>query len=155
MRVAVARAFAADRDVTAAFDAAVEVIRANGHQVSDSPERFAMPPFGDVRSIEADRRTIARGPFETVDVLLLPTTTTTVPTVEDARADAQKLSAANTLFANYFGLPAVSVPCGFDRHGLPIGLQLVAKAGDDGQVLQLAHQYQIAAGLPRRHPPLA
>jgi aspartyl-tRNA(Asn)/glutamyl-tRNA(Gln) amidotransferase subunit A len=56
------------------------------------------------------------------------------------------------MFANYFGLPAISVPCGFDRRGLPIGLQLVAKAWDDGKVLGLAHQYQLAASGHDNHP---
>jgi aspartyl-tRNA(Asn)/glutamyl-tRNA(Gln) amidotransferase subunit A len=50
------------------------------------------------------------------------------------------------MFANYYGLPAVSVPCSFDSHGLPVGLQIVARPWDDGAVLQLAWQYERAAG---------
>jgi aspartyl-tRNA(Asn)/glutamyl-tRNA(Gln) amidotransferase subunit A len=102
-----------------------------------------MPPFGDLRSIEADRKTISDRAFRNIDVLLLPTTATMVPTVEAARSDAQKLSPENTMFANYFGLPAISVPC-VDRNGVPVGLQVVAKPWDDGEVLRLAHQYQAA-----------
>jgi aspartyl-tRNA(Asn)/glutamyl-tRNA(Gln) amidotransferase subunit A len=55
------------------------------------------------------------------------------------------LSPRNTMFANYYGLPAVSVPCGFDSNGLPLGLQIVGKAGDDATVLRLAHRYQQAS----------
>jgi hypothetical protein len=58
------------------------------------------------------------------------------------------------MFANYFGLPAISVPCGFDRCGLPIGLQVVAKAWDDGEVLHLAHHYQFTTNFHHQHPSL-
>jgi Asp-tRNA(Asn)/Glu-tRNA(Gln) amidotransferase A subunit family amidase len=44
-------------------------------------------------------------------------------------------------------LPAVSVPCGFDRNGMPIGLQIVGKPGDDRSVLRLAHAHQRLVGL--------
>jgi Asp-tRNA(Asn)/Glu-tRNA(Gln) amidotransferase A subunit family amidase len=50
------------------------------------------------------------------------------------------------MFANYYGLPAVSVPCGSDSHGLPVGLQIVGRPGDDGAVLQLGSQYEQVAG---------
>ncbi|MCE8426012.1 MAG: hypothetical protein J5U17_09580, partial [Candidatus Methanoperedens sp.] len=82
--------------------------------------------------------------FKDIDILLLPTTTTTVPTVKDAGTNPQTLSPENTIFANYYGLPAISVPCGFDKNGLPLGLQIVGKPWDDATVLRLAYQYQIA-----------
>src|SRR5262245_40361192 len=96
-----------------------------------------------IANIASDRKSIAGQSFDDIDVLLLPTTTTTTPTIKDA-GNPQALSAENTMFANYYGLPAVSVPCGFDRHGLPLGLQIVAKPWDDGAVLRLAHQFQTA-----------
>jgi aspartyl-tRNA(Asn)/glutamyl-tRNA(Gln) amidotransferase subunit A len=67
-------------------------------------------------------------------------------------ADAQALSPRNTLFANYYGLPAISVPCGFDSRGLPLGLQIVGKPWDDRSVLRLAHRYQAATGWSKQHP---
>jgi aspartyl-tRNA(Asn)/glutamyl-tRNA(Gln) amidotransferase subunit A len=63
--------------------------------------------------------------------------------VKDAK-HPQALSPALTMFANYYGLPAIGIPCGFDAHGLPLGLQIVAKPWGEGAVLRLAHQYQIA-----------
>jgi aspartyl-tRNA(Asn)/glutamyl-tRNA(Gln) amidotransferase subunit A len=132
--------------VTSAFDAAVEVVRGLGHDMVRAEAPFDIPPFGVVHSIEADREAVAGRAFHDIDVLLLPTTATTVPSVDEARANPQRLSAANTMFANYFGLPAISVPCGFDRRGLPLGLQIVGTAWNDGQVLALARQYQEAAG---------
>jgi amidase len=53
------------------------------------------------------------------------------------------------------GLPAISVPCGFTREGLPVGLQLVGGPRDDFGVLQLAYAFQQATGLWKRRPPLA
>ena len=44
-----------------------------------------------------------------------------------ARGNPQALSPAFTAFANDFGLPAISVPCGFDDNGVPIGIQFVGK----------------------------
>ena len=51
------------------------------------------------------------------------------------------------------GLPAVSVPCGFTRDGLPVGLQLVGRHQDDFGVLQLAYAFQQQTGLWKRRPP--
>lgn len=43
---------------------------------------------------------------------------------------------------NLTGLPAISVPCGFDRDGLPIGLQIAGKPFDEVMVLRVAHAYE-------------
>jgi aspartyl-tRNA(Asn)/glutamyl-tRNA(Gln) amidotransferase subunit A len=85
-------------------------------------------------------------------VLVLPTTTTATPKIEDAANDPQALSPALTMFANYYGLPAMSVPCGVDSRGLPVGLQVVAKPWDDAAVLQLAFQFEKVAEFIKRHP---
>jgi aspartyl-tRNA(Asn)/glutamyl-tRNA(Gln) amidotransferase subunit A len=104
-----------------------------------------MPKFGDLRTIDADRAAIGDRAFKDIDVLVLPTTATTVLTVESATGKPQALSAANTMFANYFGLPAISVPCGVDSRGLPLGLQIVGRPSDETTVLRVAREYQKAA----------
>ena len=53
------------------------------------------------------------------------------------------------------GLPAISVPCGFTRDGLPVGLQLVGGPREDFAVLQLAYAFQQATQLWKRRPPIA
>lgn len=53
---------------------------------------------------------------------------------------------------NLCGLPALSVPCGFTEKNLPVGLQFVGKAGDDGGVLQAGRIFQQATNWHRRHP---
>ena len=113
-------------------------------------------PFGDptsgIGNIKADRKAISDQAFKDIDVLLLPTISTTVPTIKDAGTNQQALSPENTVFANYYGLPAISILCGFDKHGLPLGLQVVGKPWDDGAVLRLAHQYEISTEYNKKHP---
>ena len=52
------------------------------------------------------------------------------------------------------GVPASSVPCGFDRNGLPIGLQIIGKRFQEGQVLALARAYEQATEWHKRRPSL-
>jgi aspartyl-tRNA(Asn)/glutamyl-tRNA(Gln) amidotransferase subunit A len=61
----------------------------------------------------------------------------------------------NTLPFNVFGIPAISVPCGFNRVGLPIGLQIIGPRLGEARVLALAHAYEQATDWHRREPPLA
>src|SRR5262249_34101454 len=98
LRVGITRHFNADPEVSAAFDAAVEIVRTLGHDILAAGAPFDMPPFGDLHAIEADRKAISERAFTAIDVLLVPTTTTTVPRVDEARANARRLSAANTMF---------------------------------------------------------
>lgn len=56
---------------------------------------------------------------------------------------------------NLCGLPALSVPCGFTEKNLPVGLQFMARAGDDLAVIQAARTYQVHTDWHRRHPKLA
>jgi aspartyl-tRNA(Asn)/glutamyl-tRNA(Gln) amidotransferase subunit A len=57
--------------------------------------------------------------------------------------------------SNVARTPALVLPCGFSRDGLPLGLQLIARAGGDAQVLRAGHAYQCATDWHRRRPPLA
>jgi amidase len=53
-------------------------------------------------------------------------------------------------FISIVGNPAISVPCGFTPEGLPVGLQIVARHQDDWGLLQMAHAFEQAVGLPVR-----
>jgi aspartyl-tRNA(Asn)/glutamyl-tRNA(Gln) amidotransferase subunit A len=55
---------------------------------------------------------------------------------------------------NLSGFPAMTIPCGFDRLGLPIGLQLAAAPWQEALLLRVAHQYQQATDWHQRHPQL-
>jgi aspartyl-tRNA(Asn)/glutamyl-tRNA(Gln) amidotransferase subunit A len=124
----------------------------------DYPMKNAAAPFNtasfDVHNIEADRREVTEQVFAEVDVLVLPTTATVTPAAKDVGADPLALSSDNTFFANYYGLPAISVPCGFDANGLPLGLQVVGKPRGDDVVLRLAYLYQQATHWSTAHPAL-
>jgi aspartyl-tRNA(Asn)/glutamyl-tRNA(Gln) amidotransferase subunit A len=151
LRVGVVEGFAADREVAAAFENALALVRTFAGKVVSVAVPLQMPRF-DARRIEEDRRTVADRVFRDVDVLILPTTAAPVLKVDEARTNAQALSPANTVFANYFGLPAVTVPCGFDARGLPLGLQIVGRPRGEGSVLALGRRYQAATDFSRRHP---
>jgi aspartyl-tRNA(Asn)/glutamyl-tRNA(Gln) amidotransferase subunit A len=149
-RIGVVANFSADQEVRAAFEAAIGTLRGLG-RTREIAAPLETPGF-DVRNIEGDRAAIATSLFDATDVLALPTTSTTTPTINDAAADPMALSAQNTLFANYYGLPALSVPCGFDGNGLPLGLQIVGKPWGEPSMLSVAHRYQQATAWSRKRP---
>lgn len=92
--------------------------------------------------------------FQTVDVLLTPTSPTTAFQV-GAHADdplAMYLADLLTIPANLAGLPAISLPCGFDNNGLPIGVQLIANVLEESRLLQVAFHYEQSANVMANHP---
>ena len=151
LRIGVADDFHADTQITEAFSKAVTIITSLGYAVSPVGAPFTDSTKG-MATIQADRQSIGRRLFSDIDVLVLPTTATATPTVKDAEKNALALSPELTMFANYYGLPAVSVPCGFDSRGLPLGLQIVANRGDDNVALRLASRYEAASGFANRYP---
>ena len=82
--------------------------------------------------------------FEKYDLLLTPVAPTTAPRLGESLSDPLKmyLSDIYTVPANLMGLPGLSMPCGFDAEGLPIGAQLMGRALEDGVVLNAAHAFQ-------------
>ena len=92
--------------------------------------------------------------YQSVDVLLTPTAPT--PSFrKGAHADdplAMYLADLLTIPANLAGLPAISVPCGFNAAGLPIGVQLIGNVLQESRLLQVAHQYEQAAQVMASRP---
>jgi len=97
--------------------------------------------------------------FDQVNVIVTPTTPITAPKIgqgtveiggrtEDARLAATRLVRA----LNMAGVPTLSVPCGLDSRGLPIGLQIFGRAFDEAGVLRAGHAYEQASGWNRRRP---
>jgi aspartyl-tRNA(Asn)/glutamyl-tRNA(Gln) amidotransferase subunit A len=97
--------------------------------------------------------------LEGVDILVVPTTPAPAARIEGdtshgARASLA-LSVRYTRFTNPFnllGFPALSIPCGLSRDGLPIGLQIVGRPFDDATVLRVGHAYQQLTDWHRRQP---
>lgn len=97
--------------------------------------------------------------FEEVDLIVTPTSPVLAPSFAELKADAanlrntELLMLRNTRPFNVFGLPAISVPCGFSKSGLPIGLQIVGAPGTEGVVLALASAYEKRTAWHTKRPP--
>ena len=98
--------------------------------------------------------------FEKVDALISPTSPVPAFKLGERVADPLQMYLADifTIAANLAGNCGISVPCGFaevDGHRLPIGLQLLGKALDEGRILQIAHAYEQSTDWHKACPPIA
>jgi len=91
--------------------------------------------------------------FESYDFLITPTTPIAAPTIEghDAVEQAGRLTRFTAPF-NLTGLPALSVPCGFTKDGLPIGLQIISRAWADAKALNAGYAYEQATEWHKKFP---
>jgi aspartyl-tRNA(Asn)/glutamyl-tRNA(Gln) amidotransferase subunit A len=109
--------------------------------------------------LQAARQRI-RSVFETIDLLVTPTTPVAAPAIAGLRADMDGLRRRelvllrNTRPFNVWGLPAISIPCGFTRAGLPIGLQIAGAPWMEALVLRLAYAYEQATEWHKKAPPV-
>jgi aspartyl-tRNA(Asn)/glutamyl-tRNA(Gln) amidotransferase subunit A len=95
-----------------------------------------------------------------VDCLLGPTLPVAAPPITAAevrigeRVESTRLVLTSfTRLFNLGGHPAVALPCGFSRDGLPLSLQIAGRAFEEGTVLRLAAAYEAATEWHRRRPP--
>jgi aspartyl-tRNA(Asn)/glutamyl-tRNA(Gln) amidotransferase subunit A len=100
--------------------------------------------------------------FAGVDCIFTPTTPMAAPKIGQMTLEiggaAEEVRAAATRFTrgmNALGLPAISIPCGFSRGGLPIGLQIIAAARQEDRLLHAAAAMEDAMGLIGRAPSVA
>jgi aspartyl-tRNA(Asn)/glutamyl-tRNA(Gln) amidotransferase subunit A len=107
------------------------------------------------RELDAARRAIATV-FSNVDLLVTPTTPVPPPTIEEAvRLGIEVELIRNTTPFNVYGLPTISIPCGFTSSGLPIGMQISGPRFGEAKVLALAHAYEQATDWHTRRPTLS
>ena len=94
--------------------------------------------------------------FEQVDVLVCPTSPTTAFRAGEKTADplGMYLLDLMTIPVNLAGLPAISIPCGFDQQGLPIGMQLIGKVLREDQLFHVAHAYEQETDWHTKEPEL-
>ena len=92
--------------------------------------------------------------FQRCDAILTPTAPTTAFKIGEKTQDPLQmyLSDIYTISVNLAGLPALSLPCGFDGDGMPIGLQIIGKQFDEATILRLAYAYEQATEWHRRKP---
>jgi len=91
--------------------------------------------------------------FAQVDAILTPTTPTPAFGLDEKMDDPLQMYLMDiyTISANLAGLPAISLPCGFTGQGLPVGVQLMTPAFEEGRLFSLGHAYEQAAGWRDRH----
>jgi aspartyl-tRNA(Asn)/glutamyl-tRNA(Gln) amidotransferase subunit A len=109
------------------------------------------------RELEQARSDI-RSMFDNADVLVTPTTPIPAPVLAELKQNPDLLRPReilllrNTRPVNVWGLPAISIPCGFTNAGLPIGLQIIGPHWGEATVLQLAYAYEQATEWHKRQP---
>ena len=109
------------------------------------------------RDLQASRHAI-RKIFDEVDVLLTPTAPIPPPSIKELKEHPDQLRPQelimlrNTRPFNVWGIPAISVPCGFTKDGLPIGVQLAAAPWKEEIVLQAAQAYEKATDWHKKTP---
>ena len=148
---------------------AVEALAYHSQWIATSPEKY-QPETRDrivrlsanvkaedyVRArnqVEALRREIKKV-FATIDLLIAPTMPSSpVPIAQSSTLDA--VDFRNTAAFDVYGLPTITVPCGFTGAGLPIGLQISGAPFAESTVLALAHAYEQATEWHNRHPKLS
>ena len=111
------------------------------------------------RQVDAIRRAAAAEAFENVDVIVTPTTPIPPPLIADVSRDIEtsitlgtNRTVRNTAPFNLYGWPTISVPCGANRGGLPIGLQISGPPGGEAVVLKVARAYEQATDWHSRRP---
>ncbi len=108
-----------------------------------------------ILELRESRRRIA-SLFADVDLLVTPTVPVPAPPISafrerpEAQRPRELLLLRNTQPFNVWGLPAISLPCGFTRSGLPIGLQIAGPHWGETDILRLAHRYEEATNWHRR-----
>lgn len=83
--------------------------------------------------------------FQDYDIIMGPTTLSTAFKAGEKMSNPMDMYLADllTVLANLTGIPAISIPAGFDKDHLPIGMQLMAKQGQEARIYQLAHAYEV------------
>ena len=112
------------------------------------------------RELDRLRRAVGEV-FASVDLLVTPTAPMVAVKIDEAaKEDVPPPGGVSPLLRNtqpfdIFGLPTISIPCGFNRSGMPIGLQITGPRFAEGRVLALAHAYQQATDWHMRQPPVS
>ena len=94
--------------------------------------------------------------FKTCDVILTPATPTPAFHIGEKMDDPLQMYLCDmfTLSANLAGIPGISVPCGYTKGGLPIGLQFLAKHFEEEKLIQIASAYEKNSTIEKRRPDL-
>jgi len=112
--------------------------------------------YGKAQAVRTLIRRDFEAAFEHVDLIAAPVTPTPAFKLGEKLQDPLQmyLSDIYTISVNLAGIPAISIPCGFSKAGLPIGLQLLGRPFQEDVVLRGAHAYEQAAEWRLKKPPV-
>jgi aspartyl-tRNA(Asn)/glutamyl-tRNA(Gln) amidotransferase subunit A len=125
-----------------------------------SGENISQGEISTLRQELVRARSDIQAVFKTVDLLVTPTTPMPAPSIAELKADLDNLRhrelllLRNTRPFNVWGLPALSLPCGFTQDGLPIGLQIAGPPWGEAGVLRLAYAFEQSTDWHKREAPL-
>jgi len=157
-----------------------ETLAFHATTIAETPELYTPPVGRFMKAFPApsatdyiqakDSLTVLRqtidSAFDGFDLVVLPTERILPMTLADAQlADAEEertgipstatyITIANTYQFNMYGIPALSMPCGFSKSGLPIGMTIAGPRFSEGTILALAKAYEGATDWHTRRPPL-
>lgn len=129
---------------------------ADVRQRLETGARFTSSEYALARRTQTEVKRRCELLFEEFDFMMLPTTPIPAPVLEgeDAVERARQLTRFTAPF-NLTGLPALSVPCGFTKDKLPVGLQIVSRAWNESGVLRAGYAYQQATEWHKMKPEIA
>jgi len=115
--------------------------------------------YYDAYYLKAQRvRTLIKGDFDEAfkrcDAIVTPTAPTTAFKLGEKTQDPLQmyLSDVYTISINLAGVPAISLPCGFDQDAMPVGMQVIGKHFDEATILRVAHAYEQATEWHKKRP---
>jgi aspartyl-tRNA(Asn)/glutamyl-tRNA(Gln) amidotransferase subunit A len=136
------------------FDKSPELYHPRSQRLLNEMKKVETVPYIEtLKRVRECRRDIRRV-FEHVDILVLPTMREPAPLISETVNETHRRPPSNTAAFNHFGTPALTMPCGFSKDGLPIGLQIVGPAYHEPLVLRFAYAYQQSTGWHQLTPPL-
>jgi aspartyl-tRNA(Asn)/glutamyl-tRNA(Gln) amidotransferase subunit A len=169
---------ATDGTYASVIDPSLAILRAESYAyhkeyISKSPELYQEPTLKRIRAgadvaisayiqsrrqLDQIRHSVLRF-FDSVDLVITPTAPVPPASIAElAEPDSARakelLMLHNTRPFNVLALPTISVPCGFTRAGLPIGMQITGPPSGEATVLRLAHAYEKATEWHNRNPNL-
>ena len=110
--------------------------------------------YGKASQVRTLIKTDFQNAFDTCDVILCPVAPTPAFNIGEKMDDplTMYLSDIFTISANLAGIPGMSIPCGFSKDGLPIGLQLMAKHFNEEMLFKIAYNFEQATDYHTKKP---
>jgi aspartyl-tRNA(Asn)/glutamyl-tRNA(Gln) amidotransferase subunit A len=144
----------------------VEIVESNGAAMRRDPTKFSdsfrqryesmarstAHDYAEAQRFRQRFREHVAGLMTVCDVLAMPTSTVAAAPIESQPPEHAVERRKNASIFNFTGQPAISVPCGFTRSGLPVGLMLAGRPFEDATVLQFAAAFERATVWHERHP---